>query len=182
MSVAPVAKQELLERLAAGHAARLTVVTPNRRLAQELAREFDSGQNDKDLPVWETADVLPFSAFVERLYEDALYSDLAASLPLLLTPAQEQTLWEAAIHASRWGEALLAVPQAAADCRRAWTLAHGWRIACGDGLMARMRDRAKSRSSSRKLQWAIRCQLPMYCNRCSGKITRWVNSFLWGEK
>jgi ATP-dependent helicase/nuclease subunit B len=128
MSFAPVPKSELLARLAAGHAARVTVVTPNRRLAQELAREFDLGQIDKGLPVWETADVLPFGSFVERLYEDALYSDLAAGLPLLLTPAQEQAMWEAQIRASKWGEALLAVPQAAADCRRAWELANAWRI------------------------------------------------------
>jgi hypothetical protein len=85
MPLAPVAKQELLQRLAAGHAARISVVTPNRRLAQELAREFDAGQAAKGLKVWETADILPFGAFVERLYEDALYSNLAASLPLLLS-------------------------------------------------------------------------------------------------
>jgi len=128
MSFAPASKSELLARLAAGHAARITVVTPNRRLAQELAREFDCGQIDKGLKVWETADILPLGAFVERLYEDALYSDLAADLPLLLTPAQEQAMWEAQIRASEWGGALLAVPQSAADCRRAWELANAWRI------------------------------------------------------
>jgi len=114
MPDAPVAKQELLERLAAGHAAGLTVVTPNVRLARELAREFDAGQVAKGLEVWETADILALSALVERLYEDALYSDLAARLPLLLTGAQERALWQRAIGASRWGEALLALPQAAA--------------------------------------------------------------------
>ncbi|MDA1117128.1 MAG: PD-(D/E)XK nuclease family protein [Proteobacteria bacterium] len=129
MSFAPVRKAELLSRLAEGQAARVTVVTPNRRLAQEFSREFDAGQIAKNLKVWETADILPFSAFVERLYEDALYSDLAAKLPLLLTAAQEQALWESAIRASKWGEALLAVPQAAGNCLRAWELAHSWRIA-----------------------------------------------------
>jgi ATP-dependent helicase/nuclease subunit B len=129
MPAAPVSKEDLFARLAEGHAARLTVVTPNRRLAQALAREFDAGQAAKGLKVWETADVLPLSAFVERLYEDALYSDLASQLPLLLTGAQERALWEAVIRASDWGGLLLAVPQAAADCARAWELAHGWRIA-----------------------------------------------------
>ncbi len=128
MPLAPVPKSELFARLAEGHAARITVVTPNRRLAQELAREFDAGRIAAGKSVWETADILPLSAFVERLYEDALYSDLAAELPLLLTPAQEQAMWEAQIRASAWGEALLAVPQAAADCRRAWELANAWRI------------------------------------------------------
>jgi ATP-dependent helicase/nuclease subunit B len=129
MSLPTIEKRDLFARLAQGHAARATVLTPNRRLAQELAREFDAGQAAKGLRVWETADILPFAAFVERLYEDALYSELAAGLPLLLSEAQEHELWEAAMRASRWGEGLLALPQAAADCRRAWELAQGWRIA-----------------------------------------------------
>ena len=124
-----VQKRELFAHLARGHSAGIAVVTPNRRLAQELGREFDEGQTAKGLEVWETADILPFGAFVERLYEDALYSDVAAQLPLLLTDAQEQELWEAAIRASEWGEVLLAVSRAAADCRKAWGLAHEWRIA-----------------------------------------------------
>ena len=124
-----IQKRELFGRLAEGHAAKITVVTPNRRLAQELGREFDDGQTVKGLKVWETADILPFGAFVERLYEDALYSDIAAQLPLLLTDAQEQELWEAAIRASEWGQVLLALPRAATDCRKAWGLAHEWRIA-----------------------------------------------------
>jgi len=41
MSFAPASKSELLARLAAGHAVRVTVVTPNRRLAQELARALE---------------------------------------------------------------------------------------------------------------------------------------------
>lgn len=124
-----VQKRELFAHLARGHSEGIAVVTPNRRLAQTLAREFDEWQIASGLTVWETADILPFGAFVERLYEDALYSDIAAQLPLLLTGAQEQELWEAAIRASEWGEALLAVPRAAADCRKAWGLAHEWRIA-----------------------------------------------------
>jgi probable DNA repair protein len=131
MPVAPVAKSDLVARLAQGHAARITVVTPNRRLAQELAREFDEGRIAAGDIVWETADILPLSSFVQRLYEDALYSDIAARLPLLLTGAQSQVLWEATIRASEWGGALLAVPQAAGDCVRAWELAHAWRIAGG---------------------------------------------------
>lgn len=122
-------KRELFAHLARGHSEGVAVVTPNRRLAQTLAREFDELQIASGLTVWETADILPFGAFVERLYEDALYSDLAARLPLLLTGAQEQELWQAAIRVSEWGEALLAVPRAAADCRKAWELAHEWRIA-----------------------------------------------------
>ena len=124
-----VQKRELFAYLATGHSEGITVVTPNRRLAQTLAREFDDLQIASGLTVWETADILPIGAFVERLYQDALYSDIAARLPLLLTGAQEQEIWQAAIRASEWGEVLLGVPRAAADCRKAWGLAHEWRIA-----------------------------------------------------
>ena len=124
-----VSKQELFERLAAGLAAKLTVVTPNRRLAQALAREFDRGQADKGLAVWESADILPLSAFVARLYEDALYSELAPELPLLLSEAQEIELWEQVIRASAWGGELLDPSRAATQAMHAWRLAHAWRIA-----------------------------------------------------
>ena len=122
-------KCELFALLANGITGNVTVVTPNRRLAQTLAREFDDRQVASGLMVWETPDILPFDAFIERLYQDALYSDLAVKLPLLLTGAQELELWETAIRRSQWGEGLLAVARAAADCRKAWKLAHEWRMA-----------------------------------------------------
>src|SRR5258708_16272634 len=122
-------KADLFARLAEGHAARVTVVTPNQRLAHSLTLEFDDYQIARGLTSWEAADILPFGAFVERLWEDALYSDLGESLPLLLTPAQEQHLWERILEKS----GLLIVPQAAAQCREAWRLIHQWRIGTGQG-------------------------------------------------
>jgi ATP-dependent helicase/nuclease subunit B len=124
-----ISKENLFARLAEGHAARITVVTPNKRLSQELQREFDSHQIAKGLTVWEAPDILPFGAFAERLWEDALYSDLGKSLPLLLTEAQEQRLWEETLADS----GLFAVPQAAAQCREAWSLINAWHIGPGQG-------------------------------------------------
>lgn len=124
---APIDKDELFARLAEGHAARITVVTPNQRLAQELGREFATLQAAKGLAAWEDADILPFEAFVARLWEDALYSESAAA-PQCLAPAQARQLWEAAVAASAWQEALLSPGQAAAQAIEAWRLAHLWRI------------------------------------------------------
>src|SRR3989442_10182054 len=115
---------ELFQRLAEGHAARITVVTPNPRLSRVLTSEFDSFQVAKGLTVWEAPDILPFGAFVERVWEDALYSELGDKLPLLLTPAQEQQLWEQILE----GSDLLILPEAAAQCRDAWRLLHQWRV------------------------------------------------------
>ena len=120
---------ELFQRLAEGHAARITVVTPNPRLSRVLTSEFDSFQAAKGLTVWEAPDILPFGAFVERLWEDALYSELGDKLPLLLTPAQEQLLWERILE----GSDLLIRPQAATQCRDAWGLLHQWRVGAGRG-------------------------------------------------
>lgn len=114
--------------LAAGLRTGVTVVTPNRRLAIALRREFDGIQENQGIAIWETADILPFPAFVERLYEDALYSGCVPELPLLLTSAQEQVLWEDAITRSNTGATLLAVADAAKLAREAWQLAHAWHL------------------------------------------------------
>src|SRR5215470_1717364 len=106
-------KSDLFALLAQGASPAVTVVTPNKRLSQALIREFDASQTGKALSVWEAPDVLPFGAFVQRIYEDGLYSDLSAELPMLLTPAQEEEIWKQVVG----GSGLLAVEGTAARCR-----------------------------------------------------------------
>jgi len=122
-----ISKSDLFARLAEGHAARITVLTPNRRLAQSLMADFDAHQSAGGLAAWEAPDILPLDAFVVRLWEDALYS--GRELPLLLAAAQEQAIWEEILA----GSDLLSIPQTAAQCREAWRLAHLWRIPAGPG-------------------------------------------------
>jgi len=117
-------RQDLAQRIEAGCA----VVTPNRRLAAHLTREYDARQAAAGKSAWPTADILPFTAFVERTYRDALYAGDAARLPILLTPAQEQALWESTVRESDAGDVLLAIPETAAVAREAWRLAHAWRL------------------------------------------------------
>jgi ATP-dependent helicase/nuclease subunit B len=122
-------KSALFERLAQGRAAAVAVVTPNKRLSQALMLEFDAFQVGKALPAWDAPDILPFGAFVQRIYEDGLYADLPAGLPMLLTPTQEEEVWKQVVG----GSGLLAVEGAAAKCREAWNLANLWRIRPGSG-------------------------------------------------
>src|SRR6185312_3467941 len=100
---------------------------------------------------WETADILPFDTFVERFYEDALYSGFAAQIPLLLTASQEQLLWEQIVGQS----GLLSIAQTAAQCREAWRLRHAWRIGAGIGN----EDAAAFDSWSRSYQEKTRGQI-----------------------
>src|SRR5437667_12528960 len=117
-------KSDLFERSAQGRSAAITVVTPNKRLSQALMLEFDAFQIGKALSVWEAPDILPFGAFVQRLYEDGLYADLSAELPMLLTPAQEEEVWKQVAG----GAAPLAGEAAPARAPAAWTPPTCWPI------------------------------------------------------
>ncbi len=125
---ATLSQPRLFARMGEGLAAGITVVTPNRRLASALGTAFAAHQAASRLGAWESADVLPLDAFVGRLYEDALYSPLAGTLPVLLSPAQELLLWEDIIARSEWGALLLSPARTAAEARKAWMLAHHWGI------------------------------------------------------
>ena len=85
-----LSKAELFERLAQGVQSAVTVITPNRRLAQELTRDFDADRISCGLQSWEAADILPFNSFIERLWESAVYSQAGADAPVLLSASQEQ--------------------------------------------------------------------------------------------
>lgn len=132
MSSIPNFPQVFLTEIFAGRDAGLktgvTIITPNRRLAATLKREFNESRVAQGISAWDSADILPISAFIERIYEDALYSRTASLLPILLTPAQEQVLWEDAITRSATGAALLSATGAARLAREAWELAHAWRL------------------------------------------------------
>jgi len=123
-----ISRAELLRRLAVGGGAAVTILTPNSRLARALQRDFDAAQHRAGLAAWETADILPFGAFVARLWEDALYSPRGASTPLLLTLAQEQAAWDEAVRAGHVHEPVFSAPAAASQAREAWHLAHAWRL------------------------------------------------------
>jgi len=145
-------RRDLAQRIEAG----CTVVTPNRRLASHLARAYDARQAAAGKSAWRTADILPFTAFVERAYRDALYSGDAAALPVLLAPAQEQALWESVIRESGAGDALLAIPETAAVARDAWRLAHSWRLTARIGAIPLNDDTRAFRQWAQRYEAATR--------------------------
>ena len=105
------------------------VVTPNRRLAKVLRREFDSLQVAQGRAAWSTPDILPIAVFIERSYEEILYSEQAAKLPILLSTIQEQALWEDVISNSDQTPIFSSVPEAAKLAREAWQIIHEWKLA-----------------------------------------------------
>lgn len=102
-------------------AAGATVLTPNRRLARDLKRDYDDAQQAQGRAVWPAADVLPWDAWLARAYDEVLPS---ASPPLLLSGAQQQVLWEQVLSTSSTLPPLARPDALAASIGDAWDLLH----------------------------------------------------------
>lgn len=124
-----ISHDEVFARLTQAPAGTVSVVTPNHRLALALQREFGDFQAEQGKALWESADILPWSGFLERAWHEALYADTAAPLLLPLTPPQAHVLWENLLRNSAAGETLLAVADAARLAHEAWQLSTVWRLA-----------------------------------------------------
>lgn len=112
-----------------------TLVTVNRRLARRLRRAYGgwrrerSAQGGAESGVWESPDVLPWGAWLERQWERRLDGgDAPLSERRLLLPEQEAALWEQAVRASEKGARLLKPDEAAKQAMAGWRALHQWRI------------------------------------------------------
>jgi ATP-dependent helicase/nuclease subunit B len=148
-----IASSELFEKLAEGAASGITVVTPNARLAEALLAEFDARQAARGLTAWETPDILSFAALVQRLWEDALAAQGDRPVPLLLSAAQEQVLWEEVILATKYARAFLSCALAAEQCRAAWKSANAWR------LREKMAQEPGNEDTQAFLDWSSRYEM-----------------------
>ncbi len=100
------------------------IVTPNRRLARVLHREFDVAQRAGGRTAWPTPTILPYPIWLETLWHQAFPAADGALAPLLLTGAQTAHLWRAVVEADRMP--LLDAQGAAALAAEAWELVHAW--------------------------------------------------------
>lgn len=101
-----------------------TLVTVNRRLAAELRRRIEDAHIEQGLRVWPSPDVLPWSAWLQRLYHQLL--DRGGCDLDLLDPTQEALIWEEVIAEHPDGPNLLRPGAAAASARTAHQLLHDW--------------------------------------------------------
>ena len=75
------------------------VVTPNRRLARFLHREFDVEQRAARRAAWPTPTILPYPTWLESSWNEAILADTVADEAMLLTPAQAAILWRRIVDA-----------------------------------------------------------------------------------
>ncbi|MDQ2964122.1 MAG: PD-(D/E)XK nuclease family protein [Pseudomonadota bacterium] len=100
------------------------IVTPNRRLARFLHREFDVAQRSAGRTAWPTPTILPYPSWLASLWDEAILADAVTDAALLLTPAQAAILWRRIVDTD--GVSLLYPHGAAMLAAEAWTLVHEW--------------------------------------------------------
>lgn len=104
-----------------------TIITGSRRLANTLHAEYINQQQIQQLKVWPTPDILTIEDWFIRCWHDFTITNPQSSF-ILLTLAQEQTLWEQIIYDSSYGDTLLRVSATAKLAREAWQLMKQWQL------------------------------------------------------
>ena len=74
-----------------------TVVTGNKRLAAVTHLAFEQAAINKGSEVWPTPHILPWPAWLQDVWEEAVVSGAVPAPELLLTSQQERHIWEAII-------------------------------------------------------------------------------------
>ena len=147
------------------------VVTGSARLSRNLHEEFAREQQARGKTAWPTPDILPWSAFLVRLWEDWLFAHASANTPLLLDRTQELAVWEMAIRGFA-GDTLLDIRRTAQAAMETWALARGHRLALGDGRFHATAETEAFLSWARELErkcaeerWLDRASLPDFLGR-----------------
>jgi len=98
------------------------IITSSGRLARALTHSFHSHQKEMGRAVWNTPDILPLGAFLSRIWREWVLRGTQPDCPALLSPLQEQMVWEQVIRQSPEGGSLLQIPETAKHASGAWEL------------------------------------------------------------
>src|SRR3954471_8497149 len=106
-----------------------TVITANSRLSRQMMRAYDAERRRQGLRIWESPDIFPRGAWLERVWQDCAYRD-PFDTPVLLSTVQEEALWEQSIAGSGAADVLLDLPATVSAAAQAWNLIHAWEARC----------------------------------------------------
>ncbi len=134
-----------------------TLITANARLSRQLRRDYDIARRRQDLRVWETADILPRGAWLARAWQECAYRD-PFHTPLLLSPLQEDALWEQAITAADGASVLLDLPATVSTAAQAWSLIRAWEAPCNVTEFRSLRD------TEEFLEWMLAVERKLHEN------------------
>src|SRR5579859_3632127 len=106
-----------------------TVVTANSRLSRQMRADYDGERRRQGLRIWESPDILPRGAWLERVWQECAYR-APLDTPVLLSAVQEEALWEQSIAGSGEADVLLDLPATVSAAAQAWSLVHAWDARC----------------------------------------------------
>jgi ATP-dependent helicase/nuclease subunit B len=106
-----------------------SVVTANSRLSRQMRSAYDGERRRRGLHVWESPDILPRGAWLERMWQECAYRD-PFDTPVLLSTVQEEALWEQSIAGSGAADTLLDLPATVSAAAQGWSLVHAWEARC----------------------------------------------------
>jgi ATP-dependent helicase/nuclease subunit B len=152
-----------------------TLITANARLSRQLQRAYDAARGQERLRLWESPDILPRDAWLERVWREFAFRD-PMQAPLLLSSLQAEALWEKAIRASDASDVLLDLPATVSAAARAWDLLHAWEAPFDPAEFAEVADPAAFAGWKRTVEqelrengWITKSQLPR-------AISEWIEA------
>ncbi len=122
---------ELSARLREACESGAVIVAASRLLASEIERNYALHQSAHGTRAWAAPDVSSWDQWLRHLGEKVLWSGYSSpsGRRRLLTPVQEQLLWERIIGGSKTTPTLLNVHATAKMAREAWAIIQQWRLA-----------------------------------------------------
>ncbi len=127
--------------------ANATYITPNRRLAATLLKEYHSIQLQQKKVSFPTLDILPFNQWLNRLWQEYAIKHLITN-KYLLSPDKEHIIWEDILNRSPATHNLLQLSETAEMAKSAWGILKQWQVSFNHP------DFSYSEDSSTFQQWA----------------------------
>jgi ATP-dependent helicase/nuclease subunit B len=105
---------------------RALIIAPTTSVSRLLSAR-SAATHIKNKRAWEPSSILSFSAWVQRLWQQApMLADIRR--PLLLNPVQELAVWQEIVDESHWSQALLQTTSLARNASQANRMLAEWRI------------------------------------------------------
>src|SRR6476661_8144336 len=150
---------DLLAWLEAG----AVVVTPTSLLAAAIQRQYAEQQLSVGRRGWLQPGIFSLNAWLQQIWRDGRYRD-TRELPILLSGAQEQMLWEQAIEKS--GVRVLAASATARNAMTAARFVTEWHLPLAHPSWGEEEDTSQFRSwflhvreTARANEWLLGCDL-----------------------
>ena len=161
------------------------VVTPNKRMARHLVALYDSEQRADGRTAWPAPTIVPWRAWLERLWLDVLVAGCRPAPPRRVTEAQSAYLWTRLVVAE--GLPLMDERGAAELAAKAWSVVHEWGAGGpswrgwsnnDDDVAAFARWAESYRATLARLSALDDAELPDWLAACAPEVPAWGGAHL----